>query len=70
MKKLTELEPNNSPYASALVLVKKKNGGLQICISYRGMSKGTVADRFPMPRIDELVDMVGCSNIFSSLGLM
>ena len=75
MKKLTELgciEPSNSPYASALVLVRKKSGGLQVCVDYRGVNKDTVPDRFPMPRIDELADKVGRTKpkVFSSLDLM
>ena len=66
------VEPSSSPYASPLVLVRKKEGGLRVCVDYRNINQSTVLDRYPIPRIDELVDMVGCRKprIFSSLDLM
>ena len=66
------IKPSNSSYASPLVLVMKKNGGLRVCINYRDVNKDTEPDKYPMPRIDELVDMVGRKQpaIFSSLDLM
>ena len=66
------IEPSTSPYASPLVLVRKKNGGLRVCVDYRNVNKDTVPDKYPMPRIDELVDMVGHQQptVFSSLDLM
>ena len=66
------IEPSTSPYASALVLVRKKGGGLRVCVDYRGVNKDTVMDKYPIPRIDELIDMVGRRKprIFTSLDLM
>ena len=66
------IEPSTSSYASPLVLVRKKNGGLRVCVDYRNVNKDTVPDKYPMPRIDELVDMVGRRQptVFSSLDLM
>ena len=75
MQKLMDIrciEPSNSSYASPLVLVRKRNGALRVCMDYRDVNKDTVPDRYPMPRIDELVDIVGCNQptVFSSLDLM
>ena len=66
------IEPSSSPYSSPLVLVRKKSGGLRVCVDYRAVNKDTVPDRYPIPRIDELMDMVGKrkAKIFSSLDLM
>ena len=66
------IEPSSSPYSSPLVLVRKKSGGLRVCVDYRAVNKNTVPDRYPIPRIDELMDMVGKrkAKIFSSLDLM
>ena len=54
------------------MLVRKKGGGLRVCVDYRALNKDTVQDRFPILRIDELVDMVGrCkATVFSALDLM
>ena len=66
------IEESNSPYTSALVLVRKKGGGLRICVDYRALNRDTVPDKYPIPRIDELIDRVGAckAKIFSALDLM
>ena len=66
------IEPSTSPYSSRLVLVRKKDGGLRVCVDYRAINKITVPDQYPMPRIDELIDTFGrCKGrYFSSLDLM
>ena len=66
------IEPSTSPYASVLVLVRKERGGLCVCVDYRGVNKDTVMDKYPIPCIDELIDMVGRNRpkIFTSLDLM
>ena len=66
------IEPSTSPYASGLVLVRKKDGSLRVCVDYRGINKDTVSDCFPIPRIDDLIDLVGrCQGrVFTTLDLM
>ena len=66
------IETSNSPHASGLVLVRKKDGGLRICVDYRGLNKKTLPDRYPIPRIDELIDTIGRQKgtVFTSLDLM
>jgi len=53
------IKASTSPYASGLVLVRKKDGGLRVCVDYRGINKDTTPDRYPIPRIDDLIDTVG-----------
>ena len=53
------IEPCVSPYSSALVLVRKKGGGLRVCGDYCGVNRDTIPDKYPIPCIDELIDMVG-----------
>ena len=66
------IEPSTSPYSSGLVLVWKKDGSLRVCVDYRALNRVTVPDRYPMPRIDELIDTVGkCQGkYFTALDLM
>ena len=66
------IEPSSSPFASGLVLVRKKDGGLRICVDYRGINKKMVPDCYPIPRIDDLIDTIGrCrGKFFTTLDLM
>ena len=41
---------------SSVVLVKKKDGTLQMCIDYRVLNKRTIKNRYPIPHINELID--------------
>ena len=65
------IEPSDSPYASGLVLVRKKDGSLRVCVDYRGLNKKTIPDRYPIPRIDDLIDSIGQQRgkFFTSLDL-
>ena len=47
------IRPSSSPAASPMLFVKKKEGSLQPCLDYRGLNKGTIKDRYPLPLIDE-----------------
>lgn len=62
LEKLTAagcIEPSTSPYASGLVLVRKKDGTLRVCVDYGKINQDTIPDQYPMPRVDELVDAIG-----------
>ena len=48
--------PSLSPFASSMVLVKKKDGMLRMCINYRGLNKKTINNQYPIPIFDELID--------------
>ena len=48
--------PSSSPYASSVVLLKKKDGTLRMCIEFRYLNKKTIKNIYPITRIDELMD--------------
>ena len=56
---ITEL--STSDWAVPIVLVKKKDGSLRLCVDYRRLNSVSKADAYPMLRIDELIDQLGRS---------
>jgi hypothetical protein len=46
-----------------------KEGTLRLCIDYKQLNKKTIKNKYPLPRINDLIDQVGGANIFSKLDL-
>ena len=63
------IRPSDSPWCSAVVLVKKKNGELRFCIDLRKLNMRTIKDAYNLPRIDETLERLKGSCVFSSLDL-
>lgn len=63
------IRPSESPYASPIVLVRKKNGETRLCIDYRELNKITIKDNFPSPLIDDNIDLLKNKRYFTSLDL-
>ena len=58
---------SKSPYGSPVLFVQKKDGYLRMCIDYGGLNKVTIKDRYPLPRIDDVIDKLHGATVFSSL---
>ena len=55
-----------SPWVSSIVLVQKKNGKVRPCIYYRRLNSVTENDAFPLPRIQDCLDAVSGSTLFTT----
>ena len=53
------INKSKSPYSSLVVCVGKKDGTLRLCIDYRELNRRTIADRHPIPRVQETLDCLG-----------
>ena len=60
---------SESPYASQMVLVRKKSGEIRVCVDFRAVNKTTITDAFPLPRIEDCIDSLKDSKYFCSLDL-
>lgn len=61
------IRPSNSPWASPIVLVLKKDGTLRFCVDYHKLNAVTKKDSYPLPRIDDILDSLGNAKYFLSL---
>ncbi|XP_061192183.1 uncharacterized protein LOC133200390 [Saccostrea echinata] len=60
---------SESPWTSNVVLCRKKNGELRMCVDYRQLNSRTVRDAYALPRIEEILDSLGGNTYFSVLDM-
>ncbi|CAI7876684.1 unnamed protein product [Closterium sp. NIES-54] len=63
------IRPSTSPYAAPVLFTRKKEGDLRLCIDYRALNAITIKNKYPLPRVEELFDMLGEATVFSKLDL-
>nr|KYP63406.1 Retrotransposable element Tf2 [Cajanus cajan] len=63
------VRPSVSPWGAPVLLVKKKDGKAHLCVDYRQLNKLTIKNKYPLPRIDDLMDQLRGASIFSKIDL-
>jgi RNase H-like domain found in reverse transcriptase/Reverse transcriptase (RNA-dependent DNA polymerase) len=61
------IRESESPWSSRIVPVCKPDGSVRLCIDYRPLNKLTVKDKYPIPRIDEILDSLASAKFFTTL---
>ena len=69
MVEIGAIRKSSSPWASTVVLVRKKDGSLRFCIDLRHLNNSTIKDAYSLPRIEETLDCLNGAKIFTSLDL-
>lgn len=64
------IQKSTSPWAAAVVFAGKKDGSIRVCFDYRALNERTVKNRYPLPRIDEILDDIAGKAVFSTLDLL
>ena len=63
------IQPSTSLWGAPVLVVKKKDGSLRLCIDYRQLNQATIRNQYPLPRIDELFDQLHGSQVYSKIDL-
>eukprot|EP00798_Chlamydomonas_sp_ICE-L_P019411 gene19411-biopygen28256 len=63
------IRPSCSPYGAPVLFVPKKDGGFRMCVDWRQLNKLTIKNRYPLPLIDDLLECLHGSKVWSKIDL-
>ena len=61
--------PSHSPYGAPILLIRKKDRSWRMCVDYRALNQIMIKNRYPLLRINDLLDQLGGAKVFSKLDL-
>jgi hypothetical protein len=64
------IRPSISPWGAPVLFVKKKDRTMRMCIDYRELNKIKIKNKYPLPRIDDLFNLLQGAEIFSKIDLL
>ena len=63
------IHASSSPAASPILLAKKGDGSLRLCVDYRGLNEGTINNRYPLPLLQEMLMQLSKAKYFTTLDI-
>ena len=53
-----------------MVVVPKRDGSIRITVNYKRLNAVSIVDKYPLPRIDDLIDTLGSGKVYSTFDPM
>jgi hypothetical protein len=63
------IRPSSSPWGAPTLFVNKKDGSRRLCIDYRSLNEVTIKNKYPLPQIEDLFDLMRGAKVFSKIDL-
>ena len=63
------IRPSTSPWGAPVLIARKRGKTLRLCIGYRQLNRVTIKNRYPLPRIDDLLDRLSGARVYSKIDL-
>jgi RNase H-like domain found in reverse transcriptase/Reverse transcriptase (RNA-dependent DNA polymerase)/Integrase zinc binding domain/Integrase core domain/Chromo (CHRromatin Organisation MOdifier) domain len=63
------IRSSNSPAGAPILFARKKDGGLRLCIDYRGLNRITIKSRYPIPLVSNVLDRLRTAKVYSKIDL-
>lgn len=69
LQKIGFIRLSTSPWGAPVLVVKKKDGTIRMCVDYRQLNRMTVKNKYPLSRINDLFDQLRSSHYYSKIDL-
>jgi hypothetical protein len=63
------IQPSSSPWGAPILFVEKKDGSQRMCVHYQSLNEVTIKNKYPLPRIEDLLDQMKGASVFSKADL-